>query len=396
MIPFNPTLLNKEVQVFINNNLDKDITKISLSKSPFSNVSSAELANQIGAKLKAKKKLPTWFNTENIYFPSTLSIEQTSSEITAEFKASLFKGNAMVDLTLGFGVDAYYFSKKFSSVNGFEINDSLAAITKHNAQQLGLDNLNVFNGDGLEAILNDNKVYDLIYMDPARRNSAGKVFKLEDCTPNFLPHLNEILLKTKNLVIKTSPLLDLNAGLKELKNVSDVYIISVKNECKELLWIINPDYIKKTTIHSVCLNTEIKQFNSVLKHIPFQHKYLNPTEIEYLYEPDVALLKSGAFNEIAEHYNLIKLDLDAQLYASTAINQLFPGRIFRVKRIINANELKKIKNLSANVIVRNYPDTAQNLVKKYKVKPSQNTFLIFTSIKEFGYCIFEVEIIQYY
>lgn len=396
MIPFNPTLLNKEVQVFINNNLDKDITKISLSKSPFSNVSSAELANQIGAKLKAKKKLPTWFNTENIYFPSTLSIEQTSSEITAEFKASLFKGNAMVDLTLGFGVDAYYFSKKFSSVNGFEINDSLAAITKHNAQQLGLDNLNVFNGDGLEAILNDNKVYDLIYMDPARRNSAGKVFKLEDCTPNFLPHLNEILLKTKNLVIKTSPLLDLNAGLKELKNVSDVYIISVKNECKELLWIINPDYTKKTTIHSVCLNTEIKQFNSVLKHIPFQHKYLNPTEIEYLYEPDVALLKSGAFNEIAEHYNLIKLDLDAQLYASTAINQLFPGRIFRVKRIINANELKKIKNLSANVIVRNYPDTAQNLVKKYKVKPSQNTFLIFTSIKEFGYCIFEVEIIQYY
>lgn len=396
MIPFNPTLLNKEVQVFINNNLDKDITKISLSKSPFSNVSSAELANQIGAKLKAKKKLPTWFKTENIYFPSTLSIEQTSSEITAEFKASLFKGNAMVDLTLGFGVDAYYFSKKFSSVNGFEINDSLAAITKHNAQQLGLDNLNVFNGDGLEAILNDNKVYDLIYMDPARRNSAGKVFKLEDCTPNFLPHLNEILLKTKNLVIKTSPLLDLNAGLKELKNVSDVYIISVKNECKELLWIINPDYTKKTTIHSVCLNTEIKQFNSVLKHIPFQHKYLNPTEIEYLYEPDVALLKSGAFNEIAEHYNLIKLDLDAQLYASTAINQLFPGRIFRVKRIINANELKKIKNLSANVIVRNYPDTAQNLVKKYKVKPSQNTFLIFTSIKEFGYCIFEVEIIQYY
>lgn len=396
MIPFNPTLLSKEVQAFINNNLDKDISKISLSKSPFSNVSSAELANQIGAKLKAKKKLPTWFNTENIYFPPTLSIEQTSSEITAEFKASLFKGKSMVDLTLGFGVDAYYFSKKFSSVNGFEINDSLAAITKHNAQLLGLDNLNVFNGDGLEAILNDNKAYDLIYMDPARRNSAGKVFKLEDCTPNFLPHLDEILLKTKNLVIKTSPLLDLNAGLKELKNVSDVYIISVKNECKELLWIINPSYTKETTIHSVCLNSETKQFNSVLNHIPFQHKYLNPTEIEYLYEPDVALLKSGAFNEIAEHYNLTKLDLDAQLYASSEINPLFPGRIFKVKKIINANELKKIKYLSANVIVRNYPDTAQNLVKKYKVKPSQNTFLIFTSLKEFGYRIFEVEIIQYY
>ncbi len=396
MKSINIDILSTDVQDFINNNLEKDISKISLSKSPFSSITSAELATQIAAKIKAKKKLPTWYNRKDIYYPTPLSIEQTSSEITAAYKASLFSGKKLIDLTLGFGVDAFYFSKNFEVVKGFEQNQELAEITKLNTSKLDISNLKVIHGDGLKYITESLDKYTVIYVDPARRNNSGKVFKLADCTPNIVPDLENILSKTEKLVIKTSPLLDLKAGLSELKYVKEIHVVSVKNECKEVLWVLENNYRSLPTVHCATLNDSIKTFNFTMGAGTFSEKTEALNKIIYLYEPDAALLKSGAFKEIAHHYGLHKLNVDSHLYAGEEIKPEFPGRIFKVNKIIKAKDLKGTNNLSANVIVRNYPDTAEHLVKKYKIKPSKENFLLFTNLESTGLTIFEASIIQYY
>ena len=167
----NKNILGKEVQAYIDSHLNADVSKIVLSKSPFPEVSPAELANQIAAKKKAEKKLPTWFNTKEIYYPTTLSIEQTSSEDTAAYKSTLTKGKRLIDITAGYGVDSFYFSKKMEEVYSCEINEELSAISAHNAELLAAKSIQCLAADGL-AYLSENEVaFDTIYVDPARRST---------------------------------------------------------------------------------------------------------------------------------------------------------------------------------------------------------------------------------
>lgn len=391
----NKNLLQKEVQAYINSNLNADVTKIALSKSPFAEVSSAELANQIAAKKKSEKKLPTWFKQEDIIYPSTLSVEQTSSENTANYKKQLVKGNSLIDITSGFGVDSFYFSHKVDEVYSCEINPELSAISAHNAQILGACNISFLATDGLEYVRTSEKHFGTIYLDPARRNTSGKVFKLADCTPNVVDHLDLLLSKAERVMIKTSPLLDLKAGLTELTNVSAIHIVSVKNECKELLWVIDKDFIGEPKIVCVTLNANFKQIELPLQDdSSANYLAVSPTE-GYLYEPDVALMKSGAFNAIANQLALKKLAKQSHVYFSEALNTSFIGRVFEIKAAFAPNELKKEKELYGNVIVRNFPERAENLVKKLKIKPNNNNFYIFTQIQQ-GYVVFYASIIQHY
>jgi 16S rRNA G966 N2-methylase RsmD len=394
----NKNILDKDVQNYINQNLNSDVNKIALSKSSFANVSVAELANQITAKKKSEKKLPTWFNQQNIYFPFSLSIEQTSSEITAKYKSNLAKGETLIDITGGFGVDTYYFSKTLKEITHCEINTDLSAISAYNGELLKENNVNFINFDGLEYLKTTDKKFDTIYVDPARRAEKGKVFMLKDCNPDVVSNLDFLLSKSERIIIKTAPLLDIKAGLSELKNVSEIHIVSVKNECKEILWIIDREKTIELKIFAITLNGIQKQFS----FIPSEENSNNITytnEIHantYLYEPDVALLKSGAFNLIANHYKLSKLHPQSQLYTSTNINDNFPGRIFQIREVLSTADLKKLKDLKGNIIVRNYPAKAEDLVKKYKIKPSNDDFLIFSKIATGENLIFKATIKQYY
>src|SRR5699024_6111716 len=202
--------------------------------SPFSNVSVQAIATQIASGRKAMKKLPTWFENEMVLFPKKLNLEQTSSEKTAKHKASLVSGKNLIDLTGGFGIDAFFFSKTMENVTYCETNAELVALAKHNFQQLGQQkNTHFHHGDGLGFLRNSDAVFDWIYLDPARRSTAGnKVFRLEDCEPNILEHLPLLLKKGKNILLKTAPLLDLNLGLATLKNVREIHIVAVSNEVK--------------------------------------------------------------------------------------------------------------------------------------------------------------------
>lgn len=368
-----------------------------MSKSPFKDVSSRDLANQIAAKNKSVKKLPSWYKTDAIYYPPLLSIEQCSSETTAVYKAGLAIGNRLIDLTGGFGVDSYYFAKTVKNLTHCEINNDLSEIAAHNALVLGQTNIKCLAEDGIAVLEKSVETFDTIYLDPARRSSAGKVFMLKDCTPNVVEHLDLLLSKSKRIIIKTAPLLDITAGLKELGNVSEVHIVSLKNECKELLWVIDGNKpTQQPIIKAVTINELQKEFFFIKGEEETKVELLGENPSGYLYEPDAALLKSGAFNLIATRFKLKKLHHQTQLYVSEHLDPSFPGRIFKIGSLVSASDLKKEKSLRRNVIARNYPDKAESLVKKYKIKPDHNRFLVFTQGAGDNYFIIDAEIVQHY
>ncbi|WP_316844936.1 class I SAM-dependent methyltransferase [Pedobacter psychrodurus] len=394
----NNNLLAKSIQDYINANLNADVNQIALAKSPFEGIAAAELATQITAKKKSEKKLPTWFNTKAIYYPPVLSIEQTSSEITAAYKSKLAKGETLIDVTGGFGVDAYYFSKKVKAVTHCEINPELSEIAKHNAQSLNATNITFRAEDGIAYLQTIKEHFDTIYVDPARRAEKGKVFMLNDCTPDIVSNLETLLEKANRIIIKTAPLLDISAGLQELKQVSEIHIVSVKNECKELLWVIDKEFDQETKIIAVTLNSEVeKNFTFFRSSADSSVQFADGLATgDYLYEPDAALLKSGAFNLIGSTYDILKLHPQTQLFTSATVNKDFPGRIFKIETVLTTNDFKKLENLKGNVIVRNYPAKPEDLVKKYKIKADQNQFLIFTKIANGENIIIKASIIQYY
>lgn len=393
----NNNLLAPAVQAYIQKNLTADVNQIALAKSAFEGVTSAELATQITAKKKAEKKLPTWFKTADIYYPPVLSIEQTSSEITAKYKAKLAHGNSLIDVTGGFGIDTYYFSKSVVQVTHCEINNELSAIAAHNAKTLKANNIKFEATDGIAYLQNTGQHFDTIYVDPARRAEKGKVFMLKDCSPDVVSILDKLITKSARIIIKTAPLLDISAGLSELKQVSEIHIVSVKNECKELLWVIDRDFNQDTRIIAVTLNETEKDFSFYRSamHTPVQFVTALLPSL-YLYEPDAALLKSGAFNLIGSAYGLSKLHPQTQLYTSSEVNKDFPGRIFKIEEILTTAELKRAANLTGNVIVRNYPAKPEDLVKKYKIKANKNLFLIFAKVANGENVILKASIIQYY
>jgi len=282
------------------------------------------------------------------------------------------------------------------AVTHCEINQELSDIASYNAVLLGQNNITFICGDGIELLKTTSLHYNSIYIDPARRNSAGKVFMLKDCTPNVVENLDLLIEKADRVLIKTAPLLDISAGLKELKQVSEIHIVSVKNECKELIWVVEQNFKGSTRIICTTLNTSQKQFSFLTGEETPAAITGKVNEALYLYEPDVALLKGGAFNLIAERYQLKKLHQQTQLYLSNEINTTFPGRIFKIDQVLSAGEIKKEKNLTGNVVVRNYPDKAAALVEKYHIKPNDTQFLIFTQSEAEGKLIIKATIIQHY
>ncbi|MCI9845440.1 THUMP-like domain-containing protein [Flavobacterium pectinovorum] len=380
----NTTILNKKIQDFISQNSGASITKLALQKNPFPEVDWILILNQIEAKTKAKDKLPTWFSTENIIYPSKISVEQTSSEKTAAYKASLISGNTLIDLTGGFGVDDYYFSKNFKVVSHCEINEDLSAIVKHNFEQLEVKNCFCYANDSAN-ILNESEPgskWDWIYIDPSRRNDAkGKVFMLKDCLPNVPESLDFYFEKTDSILIKTAPLLDISAGLSELKFVKNIHIIALENEVKELLFEIHNHYSGKITIKTAnILKDKTETFEFVLGESENPSYHL---PLKFLYEPNSAIMKSGGFDEVSTTFKIDKLHQNSHLYTSDELID-FPGRSFEIEKVISYSKTDmktELLNQQANVTTRNFPETVENIRKKWKIKNGGNLYCFFTTDK---------------
>ena len=374
-------ILNPEIQAFINSNIGKSISKLALQKNPFPDVDWIRILNQIEAKSKAKDKLPNWFSTKNIIYPSKISIEQTSSEKTAQYKASIVSGESLIDLTGGFGVDDYYFVKKIKNVVHCEINLELSAVVKHNFEQLNAPNINCYPGDSLNTLNTLNTKWDWIYIDPSRRNDAkGKVFLLKDCLPNVPENLDFYFRKSDAILIKTAPLLDISAGLSELKHVKTIHIVALENEVKELLWELHKDYFGNVHIKTVNIVKEkLETFDFILNDNATLPNFSLPQK--YLYEPNSAIMKSGGFDEVSSFYNLNKLHKHSHLYTSTDLIP-FPGRIFHIQNSFpyNKPEMKSyLENTQANITTRNFPDSVESIRKKWKIKDGGNVYCFFTT-----------------
>ena len=378
----NRNILNTGIQEFINKNLNTDISSLLLKGANFPDVSLIEIVEQIEAKKKCLKKLPNWYKSKNIYYPNKLNIEQTSSEDTAKYKANLVHGKSLIDLTGGFGIDSYFFSKKIDTITHCEIDKNLSEIVTHNYKVLGVKNIKNYTGNGLFFLKENVQKYDWIYIDPSRRNNEkNKVFFLSDCTPNIVENLELILNHSDNILVKTSPLLDLTIGIKELKFVKEIHIVAIKNEVKELLWIIEKKHTGHINIKTINIK---KDKNEVFDFILNEEKELvsnYSTPKKYLYEPNASLLKSGAFNVISHKLKIFKLHKHSHLYTSDELID-FPGRCFKIEDVhsYNKKELKKtLKNSSANITTRNFPETSVQIRKKLNLKDGGETYLFFTT-----------------
>ncbi|MBT8324729.1 MAG: class I SAM-dependent methyltransferase [Winogradskyella sp.] len=377
----NKDILDTDIQLFINNNLYTDVSDLILKGIPFNHIDSKLIIEQIEAKKRSVKKLPTWFNSENIYYPNKLNIEQTSSEITAKYKADLVSGNSLIDLTGGFGVDTYYFSKQISTVIHCEINSGLSEIVKHNYKTLNVPNIECLNENGIDALKRIDETFDWIYIDPSRRDDAKKkVFLLSDCEPNVKTFQGLFLKYAKNVMIKTSPLLDIKATKNDLKYVNELHIVAVNNEVKELLWILERNYkseLKIKTTNLVKSGQQVFEFNFEEESTAIA-KYSAP--MVFLYEPNSAILKAGAFNAVSALLNITKLHKHSHLYTSDALVE-FPGRRFKIEKAIPFNKkiFAKEKISKANVTTRNFPLSVGDIRKKLKIKDGGNIYLFFTT-----------------
>ena len=374
-------LLNPDIQYFIDKNIDENIAKLALQRNPFPEIEWITILNQIEAKTKSKTKLPQWFSTKNIIYPSKISIEQTSSEKTADYKTRIVSGERLIDLTGGFGVDDYYFAKKMKMAVHCEINPELSNIVKHNFNQLNVKNIDCYAGDSLEILAEIKTKWDWIYIDPSRRNDAkGKVFMLQDCLPNVPEHLDLLFEHSASILIKTAPLLDITAGLSELNNVKTIYIVAVENEVKELLWELHKNYSGKIIIKTVnILKEKLDNFEFILNESSEIPTYSLPQK--YLYEPNSAIMKSGGFDEVGTFYNLNKLHKHSHLYTNSIIIA-FPGRIFEIENFIPYHKIdmkKFLEGTKCNVSVRNFPETVESIRKKWKIKEGGNQYCFFTT-----------------
>ncbi len=378
----NKAILSKSVQEFISVNLRIDTSQLLFKNPVFESVTNKELVEQIVSKLKSKTKLPTWFESKNIYFPPKISIEQTSSEETARYKSRLISGKNLIDLTGGFGIDGYYFSRQFEEVVHCEMNEDLSQIASHNFRELGVKNCHFFVGDGMKFLRDTDKNYDWIYVDPSRRNQIkGKVFLMSDCLPDIPGNLNVLFSRTNRIMMKTSPLIDLSKGLSELKDVKEVHVIALKNEVKELLWILEKDFSGNVEIKSINLDRNQNQVFDFSLEKESEEECELALPLRYVFEPNSAIMKSGGFNQVGMQHKVCKLHKHSHLYTSQELKD-FPGRRFEVKETIIAkgkNLKLRLKGMKANIATRNYPKKVEEIRKTYKMTDGGKDYLFFTT-----------------
>lgn len=360
-------LLDPEIRDFIEKNADSDVAALALKK-PAKNWPWPLVLDQIRARQKAKIKLPSWLKRENIVFPKPDLMEQASSEAAARHKASLIEGEKFVDLTAGAGVDFCAFLEKFRHGVGIEKNEETASLLSHNIKILSRKSFEVRSGDAA-ALIESLTPCDFIYVDPQRRGGGKKgKFLLENCAPDILRMLPMLRSKAKTIMIKTSPVLDIDAAIKALDPVSEVHVVEWRGECRETLYILrNRD--APAAQHVPITATAINDCGEIIHSLRLtraQEKMaecvFGPPE-QYLYEPSPALMKAGAFKFIAAHYGVNKLHTHTHLYTSARPRLEFPGRIFEIHGVYPARS-RKFPFEKAHVALRNFPGAAEDLRRR--------------------------------
>ena len=379
-------MIDEHTLAFIREHTGDDVRQLALQAARYPLVDMRVAATQIEGRRLAAAKLPAWAATDGVMYPVRLSMEQCSSEATARYKASLVGGSRLADLTGGFGIDCSYMSERFDEATYIERNEELCRIARHNFGLLGLP-IRVVNGNSAE-VLPSMPVQDWIFLDPARRDGVGnKVVALSDCEPDVCQLEKLLLQKAVRVMVKCSPMLDISLAISQLTSVREVHVVSVGNECKELLLILGG-----TTGHGIEVRTVnfqgsgVQTFDYALEEEQAASCSYTSTVGRYLYEPNSSMMKAGCFRLPAGRYGLQKLHRNTHLYTSDTLVPDFPGRVFEVKNIdgFGKNELKLLSSelKKANIAVRNFPERPEALRKRLKLSDGGDVYLFATTLAD--------------
>jgi hypothetical protein len=381
--------MNQATIDFIHEHAEADVRQLALQGTKNPEVDLSFALEQIAGRQKAKTKLPSWAAVDGIVYPPHLSMEQCSSEQTARYKALIAgKGALIVDLTAGFGVDMAFMSQGFQKAVHVERQAPLCAISSENYKLLGLNHIEVICADGID-YLHQLEHADLIFLDPARRDDYGtRTYGIADCTPNVLELRDELFEKADRVMLKLSPMLDWRKAVEDLGHVNEVHIVSVDNECKELLLILSKE---KKPLKLLCVNND-QVFEGD------QGDWLNERSIAeirvpvpmssqaYLFEPNASIMKAGCFTLLEQRFNVSQLDKNSHLFVSNHDISDFPGRRFTIEKTTSMNKRELKTALAgidkANITVRNFPLSVAELRKRLKLKDGGNLYLFATTLAD--------------
>lgn len=374
--------MNEATLEYIRQHREEDVRQLALKGKGKGEVDLPLALQQIAGWQTARRKLPSWAVCDGLLYPPHLNMEQCSSEQTARYKAALAgEGDCFVDLTGGFGVDFYFMSQGFKQRIYVEQQEQLCDTVRHNFALLGHD-CSVVCGLAAE-VLTQLDHTSVIYLDPARRDQHGaRTYSIEDCTPNVLELRDLLLQKADRIILKLSPMLDWHKAADDLGNVSEVHIVSVQNECKELLLVLQRE--QSAPLRLVCVND-----NSIFETSPtvgLLKKRQNSGAFSYLYEPNASIMKAGCFDEIADFYHVCELSANSHLFVSDHEIADFPGRGFRIEAVssMNKRELKTVLQDvdCANIAVRNFPMSVVELRKRLHLIDGGEVYIFATTLSD--------------
>jgi hypothetical protein len=390
--------MNQATQDFIREHAKADVRQLALQGTKNPEVDLTFALEQIAGRQKAKTKLPSWAAVDGIVYPPHLSMEQCSSEQTAQYKALIAgKGALIVDLTAGFGVDMAFISQNYQKAVHVERQSPLCAISSQNYKLLGLNHIEVVCADGVD-YLHQLDHADLIFLDPARRDDYGaRTYGIADCTPNVLELHDELLQKADRVMLKLSPMLDWRKAVEDLGHVNEVHIVSVDNECKELVVVLEVrgqrSEVKEYTVN--CINLLSNGAREEFKFCPADislTSHLLPLTSSFLFEPNASIMKAGCFALLEQRFKVAQLDKNSHLFVSDKDISDFPGRRFIIEKTtsMNKHELKAaLEGIDrANITVRNFPMSVAELRNRLKLKDGGDIYLFATTVnfspKKFG------------
>lgn len=423
---------NPVQQTFIKEHINDDVRDLALKAARYPDVDMADALVQIKGYQAIKQKVSAWYACESLQFPPTLSLEQSSSEATARYKAALLDAflpmesrKKGVDLTGGLGVDAYFLSETFDEYVYVERQELLCQLARHNFSQLDRGQISVQCAEAEEYLRSMNLV-DFIFLDPARRDDKGKkVFALQDCTPDVSALFSSLREKCRLLMIKLSPMLDISLALRQLASVAACHVLALDNDCKELLLcccfendashgsldgassevrIHTCNLLSKRNLAQEFAFTREEEGQAICRFASLGTSSSaslgasvasvdsvasvgeNGLAGHFLYEPNVALLKAGAYKILSQSFDLQKLHLNTHLYVSAVLQADFPGRVFKIVEALSPSAKETKKRLQSlqqvNVATRNYPESVETIRKKYRIKEGGQLYLFAATLAD--------------
>lgn len=376
------------VQQFIREHAEDDVNRLLLAASRYPEVDVPFAVEQIVSRRQIREKLPSWYANDELLFPARIAAEQCSSEQTGLYKQRLVKDTDRVcDLTGGLGIDSYFLSCKAKEVIYVERFENYCEIARHNFRALGAENLTVVQGDAV-AWAGQLDGIDVFYIDPARRGEGNRrVFALCDCEPDLTALLPTLLERAPRVIAKLSPMADIRQTLALLPGTTEVHVLSVRNDCKELLFVAGRNEVAEDSSAITCINHTTEGLEETFRFSLQEEKEARPVyagDVEtYLYEPNASILKAGAFKTICR-LGVKKLHVSSHLYTSGSLAENFPGRVFRVEAVLPFNH-KLCKTLcqtlpQANITVRNFPVKADELRQRTRIRDGGDTYLFATTL----------------